>query len=194
MTLAPARARLGRGAARRDPRRRRRRAHELRRQRAAAGGDEPGSGVRARGDLAGLIDDSSSRMSRPSGCDAGRRSLRSLLAHHARLPQDRLRLGRRGSPSAVSSTGRSAPRCRSTTRSRRWRRRGARADDHRRLDRRQSRHRPADRGDRARRQGRGGAARSRSRPRRCRLGDAFRGGRRRRLASPAIRRRSSPAA
>ena len=54
----------------------------------------------------------------------------------------------------------------------------ARSDHHRRLDRRQSRHRPPHRGDRARAPRRGRAARPRPRSRRRRLGDDRRGRRR----------------
>ena len=69
------------------------------------------------------------------------------------------------------------------------RRRAARANHHRRLDRRQSRHRPPHRGDRARAEGRGRAARSRPQSRRSHLGDDRRARTTLRRRSPAIRRR-----
>ena len=156
-------ARLGQGFGRRDPHGRRRRTAHRRSRRARAGRDDAGAGLRARRRPC-RADRRHDHRGRAMGedRDARARRLRSLLAHHPRLPQDRLRplaaMARRartrrpGDPDRApdrrrnqGARGRSAPR----------------SDHHRRLDRRQSRHRPPDRGDRARSSGRGRAARPR---------------------------------
>ena len=156
------------------------------------------------GDLAALIDDMIIEGVDWSGLETlVADAIRPLLAHHARLPQDRLRIlaamARRARPRRSRQARRAARRRRNQgARSRR----AARPDDHRRLDRRQPRHRPADRRDRARAAGRGRAARSRPGSRRRRLGDdrgdaTSDAGRRRPsagAAAPADRRSSASAA
>ena len=103
------------------------------------------------GDLAALIDDMIIEGIDPRALDDARagRALRPLLGHHARLPQDRLRrLAASGSPSTASSIERPAcaPLVEAEIAGSRQRRAGrAGPDDHRGLDRRQPRHRPADR-------------------------------------------------
>ena len=119
------------------------------------------------GDLAALIDDMIIEKVDPKALqtlEAGRR-LRPLLAHHPRLPQDRVRrlaaMARRARPDRPRGPRGGDGRGRDLRA--RLGRAPPGADHHRRLDRRQPRHRRPDRRHRPGRAGRRGAARPRLR-------------------------------